>query len=30
VRRLLYVRPVDESVEEEEQRFELVDGKGGE
>jgi hypothetical protein len=28
--RLLYVRPVDESVEEEQQRFELVDGKGGE
>jgi hypothetical protein len=27
--RLLYVRPVDESVEEEKQRFELVDGKGG-
>jgi hypothetical protein len=28
--RLLYVRPVDESVDEEQQRFELVDGKGGE
>jgi hypothetical protein len=27
---LLYVRPVDESVEVEQQRFELVDGKGGE
>uniref|UniRef100_A0A383VYZ4 Fungal lipase-type domain-containing protein n=1 Tax=Tetradesmus obliquus TaxID=3088 RepID=A0A383VYZ4_TETOB len=26
--RLLYVRPVDESVEEEQQHFELVDGKG--
>ncbi|WIA15374.1 hypothetical protein OEZ85_002036 [Tetradesmus obliquus] len=24
----LYVRPVDESVEEEQQHFELVDGKG--
>jgi hypothetical protein len=28
--RLLYVRPVDEGVDEEQQRFELVDGKGGE
>lgn len=28
--RLLYVKPVDESVAEDKQKFELVDGKGGE
>jgi hypothetical protein len=28
--RLLYVKPVDEGVAEEQQRFELVDGRGGE